>query len=172
MKTIHWVKWPIGLVVLTVLAICLSPLFLRSHKPPQAGPVLAVIHEQQAVARNCTPKGQFLLFPYAKRVAQIDATACPDDFFQAWQKYVADVQTLAAIHRANADNAVVSVGVALVTKNPLQLLGAIPKNPEESEISYNTAVADWQNVKHVALRYGIKITPPQYSKRHEVQHSM
>jgi len=114
------------------------------------------LHAQQAAVKSCTPHGQLLLFPYAKKIAQIDATACPDDFFHAWQKYVSDVQTLAAIRRAEAGNAIVSVGVALLTENPSPLLGAIPKNGGQAEIELNTAVADWQNVKHVALRYGIK----------------
>ena len=142
----------------------MSLLIIRGLKPSQADRVLAVLRTQQAVARNCTSRDRLLLFPYAKRIAKIDATACPDDFFQAWQKYATDVQTLAAIRRANTDKAVVSAGVALLLENPTPLLDALPNDPAEAEISLNTAAADWQNVKHVALRYGIKITPLKHSK--------
>jgi len=38
---------------------------------------------------------------------------------------------------------------------------AVPR--EQVETARNTAAADWENVKHVALRYGIKIVPIQYS---------
>jgi hypothetical protein len=158
-------------MVLSVLALCLTLLIVRSHKRSHASPVLAVLCAQQAVARNCTPMGHLLLFPYAKRIAQIDATACPNDFFQAWQKYVTDVQTLVAIRRADTGKAMVSVGMAILVKSPSPLFDALPKNPEEAEISLNTAAADWQNVKHIALRYGIRITPPQYSKHHGIRHN-
>jgi hypothetical protein len=171
MKTMQWIKRPIGLAVLSVLAICLSVFIVRSQIPPHAGSVRAVLRSRQAVARNCTPNGRFLLFPYAKRIAQIDATACPDDFFQAWQKYVTDVQALAAIQRADTGKALVSVGVAIFAESPLPLLHALPEHPEEAEISLNTAMDDWQNVKHVALRYGIKITPPKYSNRYAAVHN-
>lgn len=168
MITIQWIKRSVGLVILTVVLICLSLLIVRSHKAPQASPVFTVLRTQQAIARKCSPRGVLLLFPYANRIARIDATACPDDFFQAWQKYVADVQTLAAIRRANTDKAMVSVGLVLLTKDLSPLAHALPENPAEAEVSYNTAVADWQNVKHIALRYGIKMTSPKYSnsKRH------
>lgn len=164
MKTTHWIKRPIVLVALTVSVFGLSLLIVRSHEPSQADPIFAVLREQQAAKRDCTKRSQILLFPYAKRIARIDAAACPDDFFQAWQKYVADVQTLAAIRRANDGKAIVSIGAAILTENPSPLLGLVPQSPE-AEISLNTAGADWQNVKHVALRYGIRITPPKYSSR-------
>jgi hypothetical protein len=164
MKTIQWIKRPIGLVVLTVLAICLSVLIVRSQTPSYASSVLIVVRAQQSAIKNCTSGGRILLFPYAKRIGQIDATACPDDFFQAWQKYVTDVQTLAAIRRANTGKAMVSVCAAVFVESPLPLLNALPEHPEEAEISLNTAVADWQNVKHIALRYGIKITPAGFAR--------
>src|ERR1700677_2648214 len=110
MKTIQWIKRPIGLVVLSILVICLSVFIVRSQIPPHANSVLAVLRARQAIAKNCTPNGHVLLIPYAKRIAQIDATACPDDFFQAWQKYVTDVQTLVAIRRADTGKAMVSIG--------------------------------------------------------------
>jgi hypothetical protein len=166
MRAIQWIKRPIGLVVLSILVICLSLHIVRLQTPSYASPVLAVLHARQSIVKNCTPNGRFLLFPYAKRIAQIDATACPDDFFQAWQKYVADVQTLAAIRRTDTGKAMASVGVALLVGNPSPLLNALPEHPEEAEISLNTALADWQSVKHIALRYGIQITPPKYSKLH------
>lgn len=164
MKTIHWIKRPLGLAVLTVSFFCLSLLIVRSHEPPQIGPIFTVLRARQAAARNCTSRGQLLLFPYAKRIARIDAAACPDDFFEAWQKYVADVQTLAAIRRANTGKAIISIGAAILTESPLPLLDAVPENPAEAEISSNAAVADWQNLKHVALRYGIRFTPPKQSR--------
>lgn len=48
----------------------------------------------------------------------------------------------------------------------------MPEHPEQAEISFNTAAADWQNVKHIALRYGIKITPIKYSERYGVRQSI
>jgi len=156
MKITYYLTRPASLEILTVLVIAISFLIIRSHKPAQA-PVLAVLREQQAVAIKCTQRDRLLLIPYAKWIAEIDATACPQDFFQAWQKYVCDVQTLSALDHAEAGKALVSIGAAIVTENPAPLPGAMPQNPARGDVARDTAAADWQNVKYVALRYGINI---------------
>jgi hypothetical protein len=108
-----------------------------------------------------------LLFPYANRIARIDATACPDDFFQAWEQYVTDVKKVATIRRANAGKAIISVGEAVLLENPSPLLGAIPENPAAAQIALNDAVADWQNVRHIALRYGITVETARRTSNRE-----
>ena len=160
MKIGYYLTRPFSIEVLTVLVICLSLLIFRYHKPVQVNQVLSVLRAQQAVATRCTPKDRLLLLPYARWIAQIDATACPNDFFIAWEKYVSDVQALSAIERAETGKAIVSIGAAVTLENPAPLPGALPEHPEQAKIARNTTVADWQNVKCIALRYGIKVTPP------------
>lgn len=98
-------------------------------------------------------------------LARIDATACPDNFFQAWQKYVLDVQTMSAIEQADTGRAIVSVGAAVFTKSLAPLSGVMPENPEELDVARNSVAADWKNIRHVALRYGIRTPPTKYSER-------
>ena len=162
MKIGYYLTRPVSLEIMTVLVIAVSFLMIRYHKPGQV-PVLAVIREQQAVAQQCAPRDRLLLVPYARWLAQIDATACPADFFQAWQKYVCDVRILSAIDHSEAGRAMVSIGAAVFTVNPSAFLGPMPNHPARVEVARNTAAADWENVKHVALRYGIKIAAIQYS---------
>jgi hypothetical protein len=163
MKIIDQIKQPIALAVLTVLVVCLLLFIFRTQKLPQDAPILSVLRAQRMAAIESVQGRRLLLFPYANRIGRIDASACPDDFFEAWQKYVSDMQTLSATRRANGGNAILHIGAALVFENPGFLSGAMPEHPEEGEILLNTAAADWQNVKHVALRYGIKMTPLKYS---------
>lgn len=162
MKIGYYLTRPVRLEIMTVLAITISFLVMHLDKPTKA-PVLAVLREQQVVAEKCTPRDHLLLVPYARWLAEIDATACPADFFQAWQKYVCDVRTLSTIERAEAGRAMVSIGAAVITEDPAAFLGAMPRHPKQVEMAQSTAAADWENVKHVALRYGIKILPIQYS---------
>ncbi len=162
MKIGYYLTRPANLEILTILVIAISFMAIRVQRPAKV-PVLAVLHEQEAVAKRCTPRDHLLLVPYARWIAQIDATGCPRDFFQAWQKYVCDVRMLSAIEHAEAGKAMVSIGAAVITENPTAFLGAIPRHPEQVEIVQNTTAADWENVKNVALRYGIKIAPIQYS---------
>jgi hypothetical protein len=162
MKIGYYLTRPVNLEIFTIVAIAVW--FMASHVcRPAKVPVLAVLHEQQAVATKCTPRDHLLLVPYARWLAQIDATACPADFFQAWHKYVSDVRMLSAIDHAEAGKAMVSIGAAVFTENPAAFLGSIPRHPKQVEVARNTAAADWENVKNVALRYGIKIAPIQYS---------
>ncbi|HTV42138.1 MAG TPA: hypothetical protein VMF08_16325 [Candidatus Sulfotelmatobacter sp.] len=172
MKINSSIKVPVSVAVPAVLGLFLSIFVLHAAvsatvgRPPQSAPVLTVLRAQRAAALCCCRNGRLLLSPYATRIARIDATACPDDFFQAWEKYVCDIQTLSAINRANEGKAIVSIGVAIFTKNLTPLAGVMPEHPEQMEIARNTAVADWQNVKHIALQhYGIKITPIRYGER-------
>ena len=162
MKIMYYLTRPLSLEILTILALAISFLVVRHNRPAQV-PVLAVLREQRAVAEKCTPRDHLLLVPYARWLAQIDATACPADFAQAWQKYVCDVRLLSAMDHAEAGEAMVSIGAAVITENPAAFLGAMPRHPEQVDVARNTAAADWENVKHVALRYGIKIAPIQYS---------
>lgn len=160
MKIMYYLTRPLSLEILTVLGLVIS--FLVVHKP--GVPVLAVLRQQQAVAMKCTPRDHLLLVPYARWLSQIDATACPDDFLQVWQKYVFDVRLLSAIDRAETGKAVLSIGAAVITENPTAFLGAIPRPTEQVETARNTAAADWENVKNVALRYGIKLPPIQFAE--------
>jgi hypothetical protein len=153
MKIIDHMKRPVSLAVLTVLVICLSPLIAQAQMPSQDTPILAVLRAQHAARIDCTS------FAYAQRIARIDATACPDDFFHAWQKYVLAVQRFSAVRNADAGRLILFGGAALLSKSWAPMSDAIPEHPEELEIVRNTALADWQNVKHVALRYGIRIAP-------------
>jgi hypothetical protein len=164
MKIGYFLTRPFSLEVLTVLVICLSLLISRWHRP-QVNLVFSVLRAQQTVAIRCTPEDRLLLVPYARWIAQIDAAGCPNDFFDAWQKYVSDVQALSAVERAETGQAIVSIAAMVITENPAPLLNAIPAQSEKVEIARNTAVADWQNVKSVAQRYGIKMTPINYSER-------
>lgn len=150
---------PFSLAVLTVLVISLSLLVSRWKKPANATRVLTVLYAQQALATRCAPHDRLLLIPYAKFIAQIDVTACPEDFFNAWEKYVSAVQALSVVERVETGKAIVSIGAAVITENPAALLNALPKHPGQAEIARNTAVADWQNVKYIASRYGITIAP-------------
>ena len=159
MKIGYFLTRPFSLAVLTILVICLSLLISRLHRPPQVNEVFSVLRAQQAVATRCTQREHLLLVPYAKWIAQIDATACPNDFFNAWEKYVSDVQALSVIEHAETGKEIVAVGAAVITEDPASLLGAMPEHPEKVEIARNTTVADWQNVKTVAMRYGIKVMP-------------
>ena len=167
MKMGYFLTRPVNLEILAILVIAISFMVAHSHNPAQV-PVLAVIHQQQVVAKNCTPQDRLLLVPYARWLSEIDATACPLDFFQAWVKYVGDVRTLSTIDHAEPGKAMASIGAAVVPKNSEASPGAIPKRPEQVEIARNMAAADWDNVKHVALRYGIKIAPVQYSESYVV----
>jgi hypothetical protein len=169
MKTIDQIKRPVALVLLGISIICLSPCILKAQEQTRADQILTILQAQHAAARACIRRNQVLVIPYARRISQIDAAACPDDFFYAWQKYVSDVQKLSAIDRADATKAVVSIGVAAFTGNAAPLLGVIPQHPENAEITHDTAAADWQNVKHIALRYGIKFPLPAYSERDKVR---
>src|SRR5215469_5662350 len=99
MKIGYYLTRPVNLEILAILVIAISFMAVQSHKPAQV-PVLAVLHEQQALAKKCTPRDRLLLVPYARWLAEIDATACPLDFFQAWEKYVGDVRTLSTIDHA------------------------------------------------------------------------
>ena len=148
---------PSSLAVLTVLVICLSLFFSRFHRHPQVNEVFSVLRAQQAVATRCTQRERLLLVPYAKWISQIDATACPNDFFNAWEKYVSDVQALSVIERVETGKTIVAIGAAVITENPAPLLGAIPEHHEKADIARNATVADWQSVKTVAIRYGIKV---------------
>ena len=141
---------------MTVLAICLSLVISRWPMQPQACRVLAVLRAQQDVATRCAPRDRLLLVPYAKEIAQIDATACPGDFFHAWKKYVSDVQALSAIEHAETGKAIVSMGAAVIAENPGPVVSMLPEHPVQAEIARNATVADWQNVKQIALRYRIR----------------
>jgi hypothetical protein len=163
MKMGYYLTRPINLEILAILVIAISFMAIRSHKPAQV-PVLAVLREQQVLANRCTPRDRLLLVPYARWLAQIDATACPSDFFQAWEKYVCDVGVLSAIDHAEAAKTMASIGAAVITGNPASFPLTSPRHPEQVQVARNTAAADWENVKHVALRYGIKVAPIQYSE--------
>ena len=76
---------------------------------------------------------------------------------------------MSAIEQADTGRAIVSVGAAVFTKSLAPLSGVIPEHPEELDIARNSVAADWKNIRHVALRYGIRITPIKYSKRVEQQ---
>lgn len=164
MKIGYCLTRPFSLEVLTVLVICLSLLVSRWHRP-QVNLVFSVLRAQQTAATFCTPGGRLLLVPYAKWIAQINASACPDDFLNAWEKYVSDVQALSAEERTETGQAIVAIAAMVIAENPAPLLNAKPEQAKKVEIARNTAVADWQNVKSVALRYGIKMTPINYSER-------
>lgn len=164
MKIMYYLTRPVSLEILTILGIAISFFIIRYHKPARV-PVLAVLREQQAVAKRCTPRDRLLMVPYAYQIGQIDATTCPDDFFRAWEKYVFDVRTLALMDRAETGKSVVSIGAAVITENPAAFLGAIPRPSQQVETARNTAAADWENVKSAALRYGITMPPIQFAER-------
>lgn len=162
MKITYYLTRPVSLEILTVLVIGISILIIRHHNLTQI-PVLAVLREQQAVAKRCAPNDRLYLVPYAKWISEIDATACPQDFLHAWEKYVCDVRALSALDRVEAGKSMMSIAAAVVAENPESLLDAIPRQAEQLEMARNAAAVDWQNVKYVALRYGIKLNRIQYS---------
>lgn len=166
MKIGYFLTRPFSLEVMTVLVISLSLLVYRWHRP-QVNLVFSVLRAQQVIATQCTPEDRLYLIPYARWIAQINVTGCPNDFFNAWEKYVSAVQALSAIERTETRKTIVSIATIVITENPVPLLNAIPERPQNVEIARNTAVADWQNVKSVALRYGLKMTQINLSERRE-----
>lgn len=167
MKLTYYLTRPTSLEIFAVLVVGIAFLIARHDKLSQNTPVCVVLRAQQAAAKMCAPHDRLLMLPYARQLARIDATACPYDFYQAWQKYVGDIQMLSAIQRAEAGKSMLAVASAALSENPLPLLEAMPGHPEQGEIWLSIAVADWQNVKQVALRHGIKIPPTEFSEHRE-----
>ncbi|HTV42139.1 MAG TPA: hypothetical protein VMF08_16330 [Candidatus Sulfotelmatobacter sp.] len=171
LKIGYYLTRPFSLEVFTVLVICLSLLISQWHRPPQTTRVLNVLYAQQAVATRCTPHDRLLLVPYARWIAQIDATTCPADFLNAWEKYVSDVQALSGIERVETGIAMLFGGIAVMNGNPAFASNAIPEYSKQAKIARIAVVTDWQNVKDVASRYGVQITPIKYSEQRSVWRS-
>ena len=158
MRIVYCLTRPLGLKVLTVLVIAVSFLICRYYKPAQV-PVLAVLRKTAGSGgRVRATRIGLLLVPYARWIARINATECPVDFFQAWEKYVCDVRTLSAIDRAETGKGMLLIsGAAHARKIPASHWTQRQNIPDKWRLPETPLPPIGKIVKHVALRYGIKI---------------